>query len=95
MGGICTFLPCIVAVFVLKEVLTYPEIRATANNPLICTVFLVGAHYPLRLTNYIFENKVHGDVVLPMTLTAKPCAATKPLAWPLALAVICWVSAFL
>lgn len=36
VGGICTSLPCIVAVFVLKEVLTYPVIRATANNPLIC-----------------------------------------------------------
>lgn len=82
-------LPCIVAVFVLKEVLTYPEIRATANNPLICTVFLVGAHYPLKLTNYMFENKICGGVVLPRTLIVNLCVATKPLAWPLALAVMC------
>lgn len=50
VGGICTFLPCIVAVFVLKEkILTYPQIRATANNPLICTVCFIAAHHPFRL----------------------------------------------
>lgn len=77
MGGICTLLPCIVAVFVLKEVLTYPEIGATANDPLICTGFWDGAHNTLKLTSCMFENKVHGGVALLRTLTALPGAATK------------------
>lgn len=90
MGGICTSLPCIVAVFVLKEVLTYPVIRATANNPLICKVFLVRAHYPLKLTNCMFKEEEEGFLVMGgfcLEHQASPRAATQPLAWPLA--VIC------
>lgn len=41
-----TFLPCVVAVFVQNKVLTYPVMGATANNPLMCTLFLFGAPYP-------------------------------------------------
>lgn len=67
----------------------YPAIRATANNPLICTVFWVRAHYPLKSTNCIIQNK---GFWWCGTLTVQPHAATKPLAW--SLAVSCWVSAF-
>lgn len=66
MGGICTFLPCIVAVFVVKgKILAHPLIRATANNPLIYTVFFIASHYLLKMTNYMFVNKVLGGGVLP------------------------------
>lgn len=41
VGGICTFLPCIVAVFVLKVVLTYPEIKLQQIIPLFAQYFWV------------------------------------------------------
>jgi len=41
VGGICTLLPCVVAVFVLKGGLTHPQIRAAASNLLLCKVFSV------------------------------------------------------
>lgn len=66
MGGICTYLPCIVAVFVVEgKILAYPLIRATANNPLIYTLFFIASHYLLKMTNYMFVNKVFGGWVLP------------------------------
>lgn len=81
MSGICTFLLCIVAVFVLKEVLTFLEMKLII--PSSAQYFWV----ELTEVDKMLENNIDGFAILPWTLTAKLRAATKP-----GVAVICWVS---